>query len=145
ERRLKRSGRKMNESNQKQALIPRGSEVLPNKEGTAPGVAWKIKGCQLYFLPGVPREFTYLLDRFVLPRLKKEARGVGDHLFILKVFGWPESELNELMKRVSVPEGVTVGFRTHLPENHLKFLVKAPTRAIAQKKLRPLFKELREE
>lgn len=78
----------MAQSNRKQALRPSGSEILPNKLGTAPGIIWKVEAQWLakaglsrperprYVLtfPGVPSEMTEMW--------KATARG-----FLLETFG----------------------------------------------------------
>jgi nicotinamide-nucleotide amidase len=64
-----------------QALVPEGATVLPNKNGTAPGLAMKIepnnfradkKTSWLVMLPGPPRELRPMFDEFVAPLLNRE-------------------------------------------------------------------------
>ncbi len=141
--RLRRFHREPNDSQRKQAMIPEGAKVLKNDEGTAPGIEMEVGDCRLYFLPGVPREYDFLLQKFILPQLRLEAPREKEFLFIFKTFGWPESHLNELMKKLKVPAKVVVGYRTHLPENHLKLQVTAPSESDAKKIVRSLAKNLR--
>jgi nicotinamide-nucleotide amidase len=51
-----------------QALVPHGATVLPNPNGTAPGLYLEQAGKQIYLLPGPPRELYPMLDRLPLPR-----------------------------------------------------------------------------
>ncbi|MGE5759739.1 MAG: competence/damage-inducible protein A, partial [Gemmatimonadota bacterium] len=75
EERFRRFGRAMTPSNRIQAELPRGSVVLPNPRGTAPGI-WLEDGDRLVImLPGVPVEMRGLLVEEVLPRLVARARG----------------------------------------------------------------------
>jgi competence/damage-inducible protein CinA-like protein len=75
EERFRRFGRAMTPSNRIQAELPRGSVVLPNPRGTAPGI-WLEDGARLVImLPGVPVEMRGLLVEEVLPRLVARARG----------------------------------------------------------------------
>ena len=67
--RFERHGWTMAESNKRQALLPVGAEALPNAQGTAPGIAAKLGRCNVYVLPGVPREMRWMLSEHVLPRL----------------------------------------------------------------------------
>ena len=62
-------GREMNPRNEKQALLPGRSIVIPNHKGTAPGFHLKKDRTDLYFLPGVPREMLAMLDQYVMPLL----------------------------------------------------------------------------
>ncbi|HEY8167016.1 MAG TPA: competence/damage-inducible protein A [Gemmatimonadaceae bacterium] len=67
--RLRRTG-KIPESNFTQALVPRGADILPNDQGTAPGL-WleDEQGRWVAMLPGVPREMRAMLERAVIPRV----------------------------------------------------------------------------
>jgi len=49
-------GRRIAETNRKQALIPAGFQVLPNRVGTAPGFCGRVKSCTVMALPGPPAE-----------------------------------------------------------------------------------------
>ncbi|MAE29323.1 MAG: CinA family nicotinamide mononucleotide deamidase-related protein [Planctomycetota bacterium] len=72
-------GREMPGSNLRQALFPKGAEVLPNALGTAPGFTMETTGetagARLFVLPGPPREMAGMLLGEVLPRL---AQCAGD-------------------------------------------------------------------
>src|SRR5690606_19598060 len=48
--------RNVPESNRRQALFPRGAEVLANDRGTAPGFVLRIGRARVAVLPGVPAE-----------------------------------------------------------------------------------------
>lgn len=64
----------MAEANRKQALVPVGADVLPNPNGTAPGVYVppRLNGtanCAVFLLPGPPRELYPMFHAEVAPRL----------------------------------------------------------------------------
>lgn len=65
-----RHGRPFAASNERQAWFPRGSEILPNPMGTAPGFAGRVGGARVFALPGPPGEMVPMLEREVLPRLR---------------------------------------------------------------------------
>jgi len=136
---LKRHRRKMNAGHKKMMLVPKGSKALWNIEGTAPAVRWDIGDRTYFFLPGVPREFKFCFDEHVLPFLKTIAPKEGEYLVLLKVLGWPESVLDLMTRKIRWPAGVDIGFRTTLPENHIKIRVRASSYAAAIKKVsRPI-------
>ncbi len=54
-----------------QALVPVGTQVLPNHNGTAPGLALDHEGKLVLLLPGPPRELKPMFDQYVLPVLRK--------------------------------------------------------------------------
>lgn len=60
-----------NELNQAQALLPDGCIMLPNLNGTAPGMWFERDGKVLVSMPGVPFEMKELIRNEVLPRVKE--------------------------------------------------------------------------
>ncbi|MGA2604972.1 MAG: competence/damage-inducible protein A [Verrucomicrobiia bacterium] len=54
-----------------QALVPVGAQVLPNRNGTAPGLALDHEGRLVLLLPGPPRELNPMFEEYVLPVLQK--------------------------------------------------------------------------
>lgn len=146
--RMKQLGRtKLNEGHRKQMLIPEGSQVLVNQEGTAPGIELPLGNCTFYFLPGVPAEFSEVFYKSVLNRLDRnfQLREENQRDYILKIFGWPESELNLLVRKYKLPEGVEVGFRTHFPENHIKFRLQGDFNSSKRREFEKLLSKLRNE
>jgi len=73
EERFRNLGRgPMPESNARQADVPEGATVLPNRWGTAPGL-WLEgeRGWLAVLLPGIPVEMGGLLEAEVIPRLRQ--------------------------------------------------------------------------
>lgn len=98
-----RLGREMPPSNRVQALLPGRAEAVPNPVGTAPGFALEIEGALVVALPGVPREFRYLLDRWLLPRLRQR---VGTGAVVtrqIRVSGLGESAVGEAVADLMGP------------------------------------------
>lgn len=69
-RQLAVRGIAFNELNQEQALVPNGCTVLPNRNGTAPGMWFERGGKVLVSMPGVPFEMKALVTDEILPRLR---------------------------------------------------------------------------
>ena len=73
ESRFVRRGMPMPESNRRQALFPRGSRIIPNPDGTAPGIDVDIPRvggqCRIFALPGVPSEMKTMWRATVEPAL----------------------------------------------------------------------------
>jgi nicotinamide-nucleotide amidase len=72
-----RRGKAVNEHNKRQAMVPRGAEVLPNPNGTAPGLylppaagTQRNLHCSVFLLPGPPRELKPMTMDHVVPRLR---------------------------------------------------------------------------
>src|SRR4051812_16814309 len=80
-------GRTVNEHNKRQALVPRGGVVLPNPNGTAPGLylpaeLGEPRGLRtaMFLLPGPPRELRPMMGQEVVPRLKALMPDGGDRV-----------------------------------------------------------------
>lgn len=116
-----RYSRRMPEVNRKQALLPEGAQLLENRWGTAPGFRVAHGGARLSFLPGVPREMRPMFELHVEPDVRAHHDLPRSTLRTLKVVGLGESALEERLAGLDVP-GMRVGFRTLLPENHVKLV-----------------------
>ncbi len=103
--------------NDKQAMLPSKSTLIPNPNGTACGFHLIHNGCFMFFLPGVPSEMTAMLKETVLPFLLERA---GRRKFIravhLNLFGPCEAEIDELLVGVARPErGLSLGICVSYP------------------------------
>jgi len=112
--------REMAPTNIKQAMFPDGSEPLRNEKGTAWGFRLRHGRSTVFFLPGVPGEFHWMLDAHIVPFL-----GRGEPIAVkwLKVFGLPESRIDYLLKDTDLP-GIKMGFYPHFPEVHVKLIAR---------------------
>jgi nicotinamide-nucleotide amidase len=104
--------RPMAPSNRSQALVPRGAEMIHNTCGTAPGLHARLGNCDVYVMPGVPKEMMAMFARDIAPRLAG-ANGAAICSRTLHTFGLGESSvgemLGELMQRGRNPSvGTTV-------------------------------------
>lgn len=90
-------GYQMTPNNERQALIPQGAAVLPNPNGTAPGMKIDQDGRLLVLLPGPPRENQPMFDDFVMADLERMSRGVRIAKRVLKVTGLGESALDDMI------------------------------------------------
>jgi len=92
--RFARRGMTMPEINRRQAMVPRGADVLPNPNGTAPGL-WLQKGrTAIVLLPGPPREMKPMLETVIAERLAPKAGGSGLFRRVLKITGRAESDVD---------------------------------------------------
>lgn len=68
----KARGLPLTEARKKLALAPRGSKILENPTGTAPGSHLSLGKTDFFFLPGPPNECKPMFESFVLPLAKKK-------------------------------------------------------------------------
>ena len=106
--------RKMPVSNERQADVPEGAMVIPQTMGTAPGLICLVGNKVMYALPGVPYELYDMMERAVLPDLRRRS---GQAAVIrsrtLRTWGYTESGLAELVEgRVEALEAGGVGVPT---------------------------------
>lgn len=66
-----RQGRVMTENNKKQALVLPGAKIIPNDNGTAPGLMIQKDGKTAILLPGPPAELEPMFVKYVLPYLQR--------------------------------------------------------------------------
>ncbi len=90
-------GYQMTPNNERQALIPRDATVLPNPNGSAPGILMEQEGKLIILLPGPPRENQPMFDNFVMPTLEKKSRGTRIAKRLLRVTGIGESALDDMI------------------------------------------------
>jgi nicotinamide-nucleotide amidase len=88
-------GRKMPEINARQAMIIEGAEVLPNPNGTAPGMYIEHEGRSVILLPGPPREMRPMFETGVAPKLSARAGDLRVSRRVLRVTGMGESAVDE--------------------------------------------------
>ena len=108
-------GRRMPDRVRLQALVPRGAHVLPNRHGTAPGLALRHrrKGRErtLLMLPGPPRELRPMFLEEALPWLR--AGGLlpagGPVVRILRTAGMGESLVEERLEPLR-SSGLEIGY-----------------------------------
>ncbi|MDP4181033.1 MAG: competence/damage-inducible protein A [Bacillota bacterium] len=84
----------MVESNKKQALLPEGSIVIENNNGTAPGCIIEEGGKVVIMLPGPPKEMKPMFDDTVLKYFNSKSNVKIVSKFI-RIFGIGESSMEE--------------------------------------------------
>lgn len=94
--RFERRNLEMPDINKKQAYMIEGSEILPNKNGTAPGLWLETEKKIIILLPGPPHELKLMFDDFVWSKLKKLKVEHASRA-VLKTTGLTESEIESLI------------------------------------------------
>jgi nicotinamide-nucleotide amidase len=103
---------------ERQAFVPTGAEVLPNRSGTAPGLYLRanlnphILSPHLFLLPGPPRELQPMFERSVMPILHSivpPSNSLECHIYHITGIG--ESLVEEAIgERISAISGVELGY-----------------------------------
>jgi nicotinamide-nucleotide amidase len=137
-------GIEMTASFEKMAWLPRGSRVLDPK-GTACGFSLTEKDVIFYFLPGVPDQMRYLMEKFVLPEILSRYRTLPVmRQRILKLYGLNEPSIAEIFRELQEKTGDTVfGFYPHFPENHITISLRGRDEQAVTTELDRVEKEIR--
>jgi nicotinamide-nucleotide amidase len=142
---FKRLGRVMQENNRKQADVPRGSTVMPNEHGTAPGfIAVRADGKFIASMPGVPREMKPMLHAQLIPWLRSRF-DVKDAIYtrVLHTINIAESEIDhridELFRSLANPK---IAILAHDYRCRVKIMAKAASQAQARELIAPVEEEV---
>ena len=95
-------GLQMTEREHQQALVPRGATVLPNGNGTAPGLWIEQRGTVCVVLPGPPRELGPMFKAVVQERIAPRSAGQRILRRVLRVAGRTESQVEGVAQPVYV-------------------------------------------
>jgi molybdenum cofactor synthesis domain-containing protein len=109
----------VSEGNRRSAMLPAGASLLANRRGMAPGIALEFAADRrLFVLPGIPREFSVMLEEELIPRYF--ADGALPHVTEVRYTSVPEAEMYEPMRILEkeFPD-VTVGSYPHMERREL--------------------------
>jgi nicotinamide-nucleotide amidase len=118
QQRLKARGIKWTSSIARQADVPAGAQILPNENGSAPGLYLKpninpqVASPHLFVLPGPPRELQPMFHASVIPILHGIVQVPADiERRLYKIAGMGESTVEEAIgeKVLAIP-GIELGY-----------------------------------
>ena len=156
--RFRRLGIRMPPSNRRQALLPEGAVELPNAIGTAPGFLLKLKHVDnsivsrfksqapkiLAALPGPPSELVPMLEKRLVPRLRRLTGGAAIRSRTLKTTGLTESEVDaKVQDLLRMTGAATVGIYAHPGQVDLRITARAVSVTAAGRLLSRLEKKIR--
>lgn len=122
-------GKPMVAANLKQALVPTGADVMPNPNGTAPGLYLpprinRLSNCAIFLLPGPPRELYPMFHNEVAPRLRSLS-GCSDVASVceLKFTGIGESDFHHgIDDELAALAGLEYGYCARMGEVDLRLI-----------------------
>lgn len=89
---FKKRNREMTQNNLKQAYLPKGSIIIKNKNGTAPGCIIESNGKIVIMLPGPPSEMKPMFEEKVLPYFLEKSGYMIASKYV-RIFGMGESQV----------------------------------------------------
>lgn len=119
-----------------QALVPEGAQVLPNRNGTAPGLAIEVPTARfgphsswLIMLPGPPRELRPMFEDHVLPLLRSRIPNSSPfHCVTLRTCGLGESWVEERVAPILPPleaRGLEIGYCARTGEVDVRLVTRS--------------------
>ena len=145
ETKLRARGRSLGPSNRKQALLPKGAQVLPNPTGTAPGMIWSPEpGFTVLTFPGVPSEMRAMWQQTAVPWLEQQQLVTGTFRSrVLHFWGISESSLAESVAPLLELQNPTVAPYAGQGEVKLRITAYGQTAHEAEATIHPVEQELR--
>lgn len=141
---LQMSGRPMTETSRRQAMFPEGADMIPNPNGSAPGVWLETNDRIIISLPGVPHEMRAMMQETVVPRLTEKQQIAPLHSKVLRFLGIGESALEreviDIIEQQSTP---TLAIYASLSDVRLRMTCRAETAEEAEALFAPLEEEIR--
>jgi nicotinamide-nucleotide amidase len=142
---FKKMQREMPENNKKQALVPEGAITIPNESGTAPGIILQTGEKIIILLPGPPNEMEPMLNKFVIPFLRKRLSNEVIKSRVLRFIGIGESSLEQkildILKKQTNP---TVAPLAKQGEVTLRITAKAKSEKDANELIEPIIQAIKE-
>ncbi|HJQ28362.1 MAG TPA: competence/damage-inducible protein A, partial [Rubrobacter sp.] len=134
-------GREPTENNYKQALFPKGTELIPNPVGTAMGALVEWGGTLFATLPGVPSEMKTMFEATLEPLIRDRSDGsiVSKTLHFA---GIGESALAEKVQEFLDATDPTVAPLAGQGKVRLRITTRAATETEAQEKIAPVEQEV---
>ncbi len=130
------------DNNWKQALVPEGSIVLDNENGTAPGIIMEKNGKSVILLPGPPGELIPMFEGKVYDYLNKLQPEII-YSTMVRICGLGESFVeNEIRDLIDNQTNPTIATYAKIGQVDLRVTAKAASEKEAAKLAKPMLKEL---
>ncbi len=140
---FEKRGLEITNNNWKQAMVPEGSIVLDNPNGTAPGIIMAESGKHVVLMPGPPGELIPMFESSVMPYLSG-LQSCVIYSKTVKMCGVGESKVEtmvaDLIEKQSNP---TIATYAKIGEVHLRVTAKAEDEKAAKKLVKPVVQELK--
>ena len=137
------SSKEIPENNWKQAMVPEGSQVLYNDNGTAPGIIMEKDGKAAILLPGPPGELIPMFEKQVKPYLSSRCPEIL-YSRMVKICGIGESQVETMIKDLIDSQTTpTIAPYAKTGEVHLRITAKAQDEKQAKQLIKPVIKELK--
>lgn len=137
-------GRTISQNNYKQAYFPKGSIILSNNHGTAPGAILEYNNKIFIILPGPPRELQPMFEEHVIPYLEnRSSEKIVSR--VLKIYGIGESDMEEKIKDLLIDQSnPTIAPLAGVSELSIRLTAKTSRNEDPFKLIQPIERKIRE-
>lgn len=136
------AGKPLPENVSRNALVPDGAKILPNDNGSAPGVVIEKGGKMLMMLPGPPHEMKPMFIDYAIPFLRSKT----DRTFLsqtIKIIGLGESKVETMLKDlIDAQTNPTIAPYAKVGEVHVRLTASAADETAAKKLISPISEEI---
>lgn len=134
----------LNAANMKQAMLPKGADIIANPIGSAVGFELMVGDCRVVCTPGVPGELAAMLDIILADLARRLERPVQRSILRLQTFGLGESTAQQIISDNigDWPAEVELGFRAGAPQMEIKLTVDSTAALPARQRCREQLEEL---
>lgn len=140
---FKNRGMEITKNNWKQAMVPEGSIVVENPNGTAPGIIMQDNGKHIILMPGPPNELLPMFDNSIMPYLSSLEPGII-YSQTVKICGVGESKAESMVEDlINEQSNPTIATYAKTGEVHLRVTAEAEDEKEAKKLVKPIVKELK--
>lgn len=130
------------ESQLRQAMRPACAQMIPNPNGTAPGLIARKNQKIVVALPGPPNEFRPMIQGALRELLTEQGQGViASHEF--RIVGVSEASLDEQLADLMSAEDVTLAPYAKLGEIHLRATTRATDFDAAETQMKSVIQTVR--
>lgn len=134
----------ISDNNWKQALVPVGSRVIDNLNGTAPGLIIEEENITVILLPGPPNELVPMFEHDVFDYLNRRQPEII-YSVMVKLCGIGEGEAEtKIRDLIDAQSNPTIATYAKPGEVHLRVTARAADEKEAKKLVKPIVKELKE-
>ncbi|WP_138158917.1 competence/damage-inducible protein A [Peptoniphilus catoniae] len=140
--RFKKNKSTMTKNNVRQAYVIESSTILDNDNGTAPGELVEYKDKKIFLLPGPPREFEPMVDKYTMKYL------INDRSIIIKsvnIAGLGESKVEDRLRKLNLEDSeVSLNTFARYYDTEVKIIAEGEDRTKLISKVDEVVKRLHE-
>lgn len=116
----KNSNRTMTNNNIRQVRVIEGSKVFHNHWGIAPGELIELDSKKIFLLPGPPKEFEPMVNKYVLSNIYEDN---DIEILSINIIGLGESNIEDRIRKLNIDyNNITINTFAHFYDTEVKII-----------------------